>query len=185
MSDSLAEQERLHVVDTANALLGQNAFDLFGLIVDFEIDLQQLNLRYHELQRQYHPDNYCQDRQLQGLMVGLSAHVNSCYNQLTHVILRALLVLQLNGVELDLTKDTQLPQQFLLQQLEIQEQLADIAGDIDQLTDFVANLRQQYLHLIEQLAQYLAQQQFSLAADLIKQIVFYDKLLQRINDQLY
>ena len=112
-------------------MLTQNHFELFGLELEFELDLSSLSERYRDLQRAVHPDKFAnasdQDRRLS---VQQATQVNEAYQTLKSPLLRARYLLELQGVDLDDT-DTSMDPMFLMEQIELRESLAGIAGQSD------------------------------------------------------
>jgi molecular chaperone HscB len=119
-------------------LLTQNHFELFGLEPGFELDLSSLSEKYRDLQRAVHPDKFAnaseQDRRLS---VQQAAQVNEAYQTLKSPLLRARYLLELQGVDLDDT-DTSMDPMFLMEQIELRESLAGIAGQSDPFTALMA-----------------------------------------------
>ena len=78
-----------------------NAFLLFGLPVQFQIDQAALSARYLELQKELHPDNYASSSTAeQRISIEKSADVNQALNVLKDPILRAEEIIKIEtGVE--------------------------------------------------------------------------------------
>ena len=114
--------------------LKQNHFELFGLPVAFEIDTQQLAERYRELQRTLHPDRYANatDRERR-LSIQHAAQVNEAFQTLKSSLRRARYLLQLKGIQFDDEKETHLDPEFLMEQMELREALADVRMASDPL----------------------------------------------------
>lgn len=114
--------------------LTANHFELFGLPVSFGIDLQDLAGRYRELQRSSHPDRFAaaadRDRRL---AVQQAAQINEAYQTLRDPRRRARYLLALHGVVLDDERDTTQDPEFLMEQMELREQLAEVGDRSDPL----------------------------------------------------
>ncbi|MCB1758548.1 MAG: Fe-S protein assembly co-chaperone HscB [Gammaproteobacteria bacterium] len=102
----------------------KNYFELFGLPVAYVVDRVRLDERYRELQRVVHPDRYAggseQERRLS--MQG-SIRINEAYETLKDPVERARYLLELNGIEMDVTQETTRDAAFLMEQLELREAL--------------------------------------------------------------
>lgn len=102
----------------------KNYFELFGMPVGFVLDTAELASRYRELQRVVHPDRYAnatdQERRLS--MQG-ATRINEAYQVLKDPITRARYLLLLNGIDVDGEKDNTTDTAFLMEQLELREEL--------------------------------------------------------------
>jgi molecular chaperone HscB len=108
-------------------------FQLFDLPTVFEIDVDALQPRYRELQRQFHPDRFAaesQERQLEA--VQQAADINAAFNALRDPVARARHMLMLAGHELRNESSTVSDADFLMAQMELREQLEE-AEDVTQL----------------------------------------------------
>ena len=125
---------------------GKNHFELFGLPVTFDIDIDDLAVRYRDLQRRVHPDKFAnasdQDRRLS---LQTTALINEGFHTLKDPVRRGRYLLGLRGVDLGDETDTTMDPAFLLEQMEMREaleevrqadnphkQLAELANRIDQ-----------------------------------------------------
>ncbi len=105
-------------------------FDLFALPVSYNVDGVLLAQRYRELQHTIHPDKYTtssdQDRRLS---LQLTAQVNEAFQTLKNPILRAKYLLQLHDAVPD--DNAAMNPEFLGEQMELRERLADIKDSQD------------------------------------------------------
>lgn len=105
----------------------QNHYQIFALPVSFEIDLDALSQRYRELQWAVHPDKFASGtEQERRIAVQRTAQVNEAYDTLKQPLNRARYLLQLNGININDETDTTVDMEFLMQQMEMREQLAEI-----------------------------------------------------------
>ena len=104
----------------------QNFFELFGLPVSFEVDIQQLSERYRDLQRAVHPDKFANasDRERR-LAVEKAAQINEAFQTLKSPMNRARYMLEIRGVDFDNERDTHLDPMFLMEQMELREALGE------------------------------------------------------------
>ena len=106
-------------------------FALFDLQPSFRLDLDQLAARYRELARQVHPDRFADaGEREQRLALERSACLNEAYQVLKTPSQRARYLLAMRGPELPLEVTVQDPD-FLLQQMQLREELEELQDDAD------------------------------------------------------
>jgi molecular chaperone HscB len=106
---------------------GKNYFELFDLPVTFDIDTDDLSVRYRELQRRVHPDKFAsgsdQERRVSMQMTTL---VNEAFQTLRDSVKRARYLLGLKGIDVDAETDTAMDPVFLTEQIELRESLEEV-----------------------------------------------------------
>ena len=120
-----------------------NYFEIFGLPIQLKVDKNELPKKYFELSRKFHPDFYANttpSEQHQALEI--TANLNKAFKTFQNPDETIKYVLQLKGL-LEEEEKYQLPPDFLMEVLEINEQLMD-AGDNPELK---SNLQSSILHL--------------------------------------
>jgi len=104
----------------------KNYFELFGMPVGFRVDKAALGERYRELQKVVHPDRFASGSEAeQRLSLQQTTQVNEAYQTLKDPVRRAIYLLKLNGIDMALDKETTHDSEFLMEQLEMREQLAE------------------------------------------------------------
>lgn len=154
-------------------------FTLFGLPECFALDSNQLAVRYQELQRQFHPDKYANRPQSEQLLaVQQSANINQAWQTLRLPLSRAEYILSLHGFDLANEQHTVQDTAFLMEQLELREELDAIehARDEDKLSRFLARVKQMYAERQAHAVACLDAQDWPLAADNVRKLRFLDKL---------
>ncbi len=166
-------------------LLKSNSFELFNLPIEFQIDPTTLEAKYHSLQKQIHPDNFSVNRNEEKLLAtSLSSKINDAYQTLASPIKRAKLILELNGLKINLAENNQLPENFLIEQMETHETIAEANDDIDKLDAIIYELEQKKDHLIAQIEEHFVNENLQIIVELIKQLSFYDKLILLVENNI-
>jgi molecular chaperone HscB len=160
----------------------KNFFELFGLPVGYIIDTDQLAARYRELQRVVHPDRYAsasgQERRIS--MQG-AAQVNEAYQTLKDPIRRAGYLLSLKGIDMDLQKETTRDGEFLMEQLELREELEQAREKPDPykvIASLVADINRRITALVGQMAVQLetaSPDQLEAAREILRKMQFLQK----------
>lgn len=105
-------------------------FKLFGLTPTYQQDVTLLKTRYLELQQKMHPDNFvnalAHEKQL---AVTYAAAVNQAFKVLACPLQRAIYLLKLQGIDTQSETDTQMPMDFLVEQMELREALEEVADE--------------------------------------------------------
>ena len=112
--------------------LSTTHFDRFGLPQAFDVDLELLDRNYRELQRSVHPDRFvnASDRERR-LSMQQATLINEGYQTLKDPLKRGRYLLQLDGREFDDERNTTSDAEFLMEQMELREALADVRGSED------------------------------------------------------
>ena len=106
-------------------------FALFDLKPSFRLDLDQLAARYRELARGVHPDRFADaSEREQRLALERSAGLNEAYQTLKSAPKRARYLLAISGHEVPQEVTVHDPA-FLLQQMELREELEDLQDSAD------------------------------------------------------
>lgn len=166
--------------------LSSDFFELFGLAVEFAVDEGQLQSRYRELQKNLHPDRFAAGSDAEKRWsLQAAAHVNEAHNTLRKPLARATYLLKLRGVDLDVETDTRMPPEFLMEQMELREQLEEIPGKADpfESADKVrVSLRDSVTKVSEQFVASLANDDEDAARGYARQWQFLDKLMNELGD---
>jgi molecular chaperone HscB len=136
--------------------LGKNYFELFGLPVSFEVDTSSLTERYRDLQRSVHPDRFANasDRERR-LSMQQASLINEAHRALKDPLQRARYMLSLKGVDINDESNTVMDGTFLMEQMELREELDAIAGKGDPLsalTEFMASIESRIAERVQKLA---------------------------------
>ncbi len=161
-----------------------NHFELFDLAPAYAIDLEALERSYLALQALVHPDRHAQaeaaDRRAS---LALATDVNEAYRVLKDPVRRAKHLLELRGVDVGFETNTQMPTDFLMQQLEMREDLEQAVGRKDAafLDSLKNSLREKSRHLETQIGESIdARKDYQGAAELVRKLMF----LQKIDDEI-
>ncbi|AWS52165.1 MULTISPECIES: co-chaperone HscB [Providencia] len=158
-------------------------FTLFGLTPIYAIDSEQLTLRFQDLQRQYHPDRFatCSEQEkMQALQK--AATINAAYQALRHPLKRAEYMLSLHGFDINNEQHTMHDTAFLMEQLELREELDNIENSddaLDLLAKFMQSVKQMQQARSALMVTELDAMQWEKAADTVRKLRFLDKLQQQ------
>lgn len=154
-------------------------FTLFGLPAGYHVDTQALAARFQDLQRQNHPDRFANGSEAEQLAaVQRSANINQAWQTLRHPLTRAEYLLSLHGFDLASEQHTVRDTAFLMEQLELREELDEIeqAKDTDRLEGLLKRIKAMYSQRQQQMVAELDSQTWEVAADTVRKLRFLDKL---------
>ena len=166
----------------------QDHFALFGLARRYSIDLPELEKLYREVQTRVHPDKHVNLSDAERrLAMQWSTQVNEAYQTLRQPLRRARYLLHLSGIDVGLERNTAMPPEFLLKQMEWREAVEEVKQAADH-----AALEQLHVRMKHEMAgqyQCLETQldvapDYPAAAGTVRQMMFQEKLLQEIDDAL-
>src|SRR6185369_14059294 len=134
----------------------QSHFELFGLPVAFGLDQEALEKAYREIQAQVHPDRFAHAGDAERrASLQWTTRVNEAYRTLKDPVQRGRHLLELHGVDVAFETNTQMPTDFLMQQLELREELEAATGkkDPSRLDGLRSRLRLQETKLESEIAE--------------------------------
>jgi len=166
--------------------LNQNHFELFGLPARFAVDAAALEARYHELQREVHPDRFAAAPEIERrASMQLATRVNEAYQTLKSPLRRAVYILRLRGVDPEFETNTAMPSEFLMEQISWRERIEAGAEKPDSLLRLQAGLRNESSKIYETLhAQLDERRDDEAASHTARMLMFYEKLAEEIDDKL-
>jgi molecular chaperone HscB len=166
--------------------LNQNHFELFGLPARFAVDATALEARYHELQREVHPDRFAAAPDAERrVSMQLATRVNEAYQTLKSPLKRAVYILQLRGVDPKFETNTAMPAEFLMEQMSWRERIEAGAEKPESLLQLQAGLRNESRKIYETLHSQLDEgRNDEGASQTARKLMFYEKLAEEIDDKL-
>ncbi len=166
--------------------LTQNHFELFGLPARFAVDAAALEARYHELQREVHPDRFVAAPEAERrVSMQLATRVNEAYQTLKSPLRRAVYILQLRGVDPKFETNTAMPSEFLMEQISWRERIEVGSENPDALLRLQAGLRDESRKIYEKLHRQLDEGRDDEAASrTARMLMFYERLAEEIDDRL-
>lgn len=124
----------------------EDFFALFGMPAHFELDLPLLTERYRQLQRAAHPDAFASGTDRERLVaVQRAALINQAFETLSSPVKRAHYLLECAGRLRQGEHVTLKDPAFLMEQMELREELDDLRHDGDAesaLTHFATRVQQ-------------------------------------------
>ncbi len=114
--------------------LTSDYFELFGIEPRFDIDTAELSRRYRQLQQTVHPDRYANATdQERRLSMQQATRINEAYQTLKDPVARARYLLELAGEDPEGGQGSIQSPEFLMQQMEMREALAEARDQADPL----------------------------------------------------
>jgi molecular chaperone HscB len=163
----------------------QSHFDLFGLSPAFALDKEALEKAYREIQSQVHPDRFAHAGDAERrASLQWTTRVNEAYRTLKDPVQRAKHILELHGVDVEFETNTQMPTDFLLQQLELREELeaAQQKKDASLLDALKKSLQGQKQILESEIGNAIDQKKsYEGAAGQVRKLMFLDRLDSEID----
>ena len=163
-------------------------FTLFGLPRLFRLDASVLDARYRELAAPVHPDRFAQAGDAERrLSLQWATRVNEAYQTLKSPLMRAQYLLSLAGHDLAAESNTAMPPEFLMEQMEWREAVAEArqARDQGELEQLYHRVKQRMTDRYAQLAESLDDRNDqALAADRVRRLMFLEKLLIDIDEAM-
>lgn len=165
-----------------------NYFRMFDLPLTYSLDQAALSARYRELQKIYHPDRYA-GKGAQDIRVAVqkASHVNQAFDVLKSPVSRARYLLELAGIDVDIERQITSDSGFLMQQMELREQLQEIAelagsDSVARLDTLAEQARDIFSVLETRFAGDYASGDYNDAAQTVAKMQFFAKLLREIDE---
>ena len=163
----------------------QDYFSCYGLPCSFTLDLVTLRKLHHRLQHHHHPDRFVSESDAQQRRaVQVTTYLNQAYATLSEPLKRGIYLLQLEGMDPLAPTNTQMPMDFLLQQIELRESLDEIhlAQDPEAKIDVMsALLKHQASQLEDEFAQAYQASDLAVAETAVRKLQFIVKLQQQLD----
>lgn len=165
-----------------------NYFELFEIPVQLRVDSKALAEKFFELSRKYHPDYFInKENKDQAEALEKSALLNKAYKTFQNPDETIKYVLQLKGL-LEEEEKYELPPDFLMEVLEINEQLMDVEDDPElkaRMETQVENLQSEIYEPVKEIVEHY-QEGVTSEKELLQVKAYYykKKYLQRIRRQL-
>lgn len=160
-------------------------FELFGLPATFAQDRAALDTRWKDLQREVHPDRFAvQGAAAQRLAMQWSVRINEAYKRLKDPLRRAAYLCELRGVPVDAERNTAMPPDFLMQQMQWREALDDAStsSELEVLLEQVTASRRERLQACADLID--QQQDPAQAVGQVRALMFLERFLDDVRTRL-
>ena len=169
-------------------MLTKSYFELYDLPLTFKVDETLLKKKFYALSRQYHPDFHANEsKEKQDNVLELSTLNNRAYKVLSDPLKRIEYILELHNMLAEEDKYA-LPQDFLMDMMDVNEALMDMESDPDpgRLMTISSEIDQLEVSLFDELKFLTDEFDAKTNADpnsillKIKDIWYREKYLQRI-----
>jgi molecular chaperone HscB len=164
-----------------------NHFATFDLAPAFALDVTTLSSRYRDLQAAVHPDRFVNatDADKRAAMER-AVQINEAFATLKDPVRRAMHMLSLQGIDGLDPNDTSMPIDFLMEQVEWREAIADarLKEDGERLEAINEELTGMSRSLADTFAAAYAGEHFKVATTLARKMRFVQKLLEEVDAML-
>jgi molecular chaperone HscB len=169
----------------AGKALTSDHFELFGLEPAFALNADSLESAYRDIQAKVHPDRFAHSGDAERrASLQWTTRVNEAYRTLRDPVQRAKHILELHGVDVAFETNTAMPADFLMQQMELREQLEEAVGrrNPDALDALRRNLSKEKQSFESQIGKAIDEKKdYPAAAQLVRKLMFLDKLDEEID----
>lgn len=163
-------------------------FALFEFPRAFRLDSAALDKRYREIQALVHPDKFAHAGEAEKrLSLQWATRINEAYQTLKKPLPRAQYLLHLAGHDIGAENNTAMPTEFLIEQMEWREAVAEAraAGEQHELEHLHHRLKHTMEACYDELASLLDDRRDDTqAADRVRRLMFLEKLLFEIDEAI-
>jgi molecular chaperone HscB len=166
--------------------LSQTYFKLFGMNPVFDIDCSRLHAEQQRLQATYHPDRYVSASERdKRVSVQVASWVNQAYATLQDPVKRSRYLLEINGVDIPDDSTTTSDTEFLMEQIELREQVESCRHGEDGLQrsdEIEARLTQRANELATEFVSYFGTSEFDKAIVSSRKMQFVQRIQQQLSE---
>ncbi len=158
-----------------------NHFSTFDLVPAFAVDTSQLASRYRDVQAAVHPDRFVNATDAEKrIAMERAVEVNEAFTTLKDPVRRAMHLLALVNIDGMDEKNTVMPFDFLAEQIEWREALADakLKEDEERLEEMLRELEGMLASLGDTFAAAYRGEHYSVATTLARKMRFVQKLIE-------
>ncbi|HUL94646.1 MAG TPA: Fe-S protein assembly co-chaperone HscB [Usitatibacter sp.] len=170
------------------AAFSRNHFELLGLAPGYALDPADLESRYRELQGRVHPDRFAAAPEAERrLAMQWAARANEAYRTLRDPVARARYLLGLKGFDTGEESNTAMPADFLMQQMEWRESVAEARAsrDAQRLAHLRGEIGGEHAEMLRQLERAIDRDaNYDAGCSLVRKLRFLEKLDAEIDDAL-
>ena len=167
-------------------ILSANYFEIFEVPVSYNVDLEQVQQRYRELQKAVHPDKFANaSSQERRLSMQHTALINQAFHALKDPVERAVYLLQLKGQNFTMDNETTMDAAFLMEQMEMREALEYVRSKQDPLDELDTMLKQvnaRQAGLMSDFEHAYEANDLDAARETVRKLQFMVKAKKEIND---
>lgn len=167
-------------------LFSKNYFEIFNIPVAFELDTNQLSTTYRQLQKEVHPDRFASaSEQESRLAVQMTSLVNQAFDTLKMPVSRAHYLLKLAGLDIDHDQDTTMDPMFLMEQMELREEIEAVRSKSDPLAEIdrlLKSVKSMLVSVMGEFATSYEAKDFSKAHEWSRKMQFLNKNTQELDD---
>lgn len=163
-------------------------YSLFQLPRAFRLNTAELEARYRDIQGQVHPDRFAHAGEAERrLAMQWATRANEAYQTLKRPLERAKYLLHLAGHDIQAESNTAMPADFLMEQMEWREAVAEARSGRNhhelehlhhRLSGDIAGRYDEMERLLDEAGD------IETASDRVRRLMFLDKLLHEIDDAL-
>ena len=164
-----------------------NHFSTFDLVPAFAVDTSQLASRYRDLQAAVHPDRFVNATDAEKrIAMERAVEVNAAFSTLKDPVRRAMHLLSLVNIDGMDEKNTSMPFDFLAEQIEWREAMADakLKEDDERLEEMLQELAAMLASLGDTFAAAYQGEHFTVATTLARKMRFVQKLIEEAESAL-
>lgn len=170
----------------SDLLFSQNYFEIFSLEPGIDPDLNLLKDRNRELQQQVHPDRFASSSdEEKRLAMQKTSLINEAFNTLKDPVLRLQYLLSMKGVDMQGETDTSMDGAFLMEQMELREEISDIrskADPLDALDKIASQLKLRMSDLMSEFDQLYQADALAECRDVVRKLQFINKAQKDVSD---
>lgn len=157
-------------------------FQLLGLLREFEVDRNDVDLRFKTLQRRLHPDLHSlAPTDVQDLAMRHSARLNEVVADLRSPLRRATYWMRLNGVSVLEEEHRMDDMEMMMEVMELNEQIADATTRAE--VDTIASANEASISAVEaKLASIFSKKDWDAARVQVERLQMYTKIGERLRD---
>ena len=166
----------------------RNHFELLGLPVGYSVDAARLEASYRDLQTRVHPDRHAAGSEAERrVAMQWATRANEAYRTLRDPVARARYLLALRGFDTGEETNTAMPADFLMQQMEWREAVAEArqardAKRLGELRDELAGERSEMLRRLERAID--RDSNYDAGCSLVRKLRFLEKIEEEIDEAM-
>ncbi|XP_072271567.1 iron-sulfur cluster co-chaperone protein HscB [Pyxicephalus adspersus] len=162
----------------------QDYFQILHCDRSYEINIQELQRKYRNLQRSLHPDYFSQKSQLErDISDQQSSLVNKAYDTLLSPLSRGIYLLGIHGITLPEGTEGDMDVPFLTEILEVNEQLIDANSDVE-IEEIGNVIQEKCQELIENVREAFQKDDLEGAKTFLTKMKYYTNILEQVKKKI-